>query len=192
MIKEFVIIALLLLPLAAAQAPENSSLNSSFGVENASLDIESLSADCARQYECQKSGQGYWFECGYDEASSDCRCYLGEFSRCNVSRSNISISTPAKQSSWITAWAVAKVYSGKAAAMAINSSLRVKVSVLGALMLLIAFVYFSRRDDSGRDLKRAAHYHKLAENAYGKGDSEKSQKYYELSNYYREKGHQDE
>ncbi|MFH1182177.1 MAG: hypothetical protein V1702_04420 [Candidatus Woesearchaeota archaeon] len=187
MMKEYVVMMLMLVPFAAA---ENQS------VENISLSIENLSLDCAKQFECQKSGQSYWFDCKYDTETSDCRCFLGEFSKCDLSRSTVVIaasneSVP-KAPFWITTLAVAKDYSGKAANLAVNASIRAKIMALAALALLVALVYFSTRDSSGKDLKRAVHYHKLAEKSYEKGDLEKSKEYYELSNYHREKAHENE
>jgi hypothetical protein len=178
MIRVLVILMLLLVPAASAQTK-----------------LQNLSDECALQFECQKANNGYWFDCRYEINTSGCRCFVGDFSSCNISRSSVKsavTNSDEKSSPGITALTMAKSYSVKVVNIIVGASLRAKVLILALVVMLLALVIFLVRDNTEKNLKRAIRYHKAAEEAYKKGDSEKSEKYHELSNYYREKAHENE
>ncbi|MCP3682840.1 MAG: hypothetical protein GY861_09140 [bacterium] len=48
-----------------------------------------LDTECKKQYECQQSGDDYWYDCFED--NGECRCLLGEFSKCDFENSSINL-----------------------------------------------------------------------------------------------------
>jgi hypothetical protein len=166
---------------------------------NESINLTELDDSCAAMFECQKRDGGYWFDCHYDENISDCRCFVGEFSKCNIEKSslysmnitemNLTIS-PHLLLQDITAFAVAQNYGVKVIDAIVGSSLRTKLFTLIMIIAVVMVIYHRTRESPEKNIRKARHYHKLAEKMYEKGDEEKAAKYYELANYHREKAHE--
>ena len=65
-------------------------------LQNATAGFDEKNADCTKRLECrQKPGENnsYWFNCFYDFSINDCRCYVGDYSNCNVTAASTSQGT---------------------------------------------------------------------------------------------------
>lgn len=54
----------------------------------------SESARCAMEHECRIESQyekTFWFGCYFDDSEGICRCYKGDLSQCNISRSSVGL-----------------------------------------------------------------------------------------------------
>jgi len=176
-------------------------LSSTLRVASADINITQLNDRCAQLYECQKREIGYWFDCHYDENIGDCRCYTGEFSKCNVSQStlysldvtevNLSIGAELPRPlEDLPFFAVAKNYGGKAFDWAQQTSFKTKLFALLLFGATITIIYYRNHASVDKDLKKAQKHHRLAEKAHKKGQEEKAAKHYELAEYHREKVHE--
>jgi len=47
--------------------------------------------DCKLQFECQPHGADYWRDCFYDNKTQNCRCFVGEFSSCDLESSSMDL-----------------------------------------------------------------------------------------------------
>ncbi|MBN2454642.1 hypothetical protein JXB11_03785 [Candidatus Woesearchaeota archaeon] len=154
---------------------------------------------CGMVFECQKADDGYWFDCYYDEGTEDCRCFVGDFSECNVSRASSVQMTPQEinltvipEEPELTGFAVAGEYTTKLFSSVKGMGLAAKAFSVVVLIMIVVLIFSGRKDSPEKDLKKARSYHKKAVRAHDKGDDDKAQKYYELSDYYRDKAHDNE
>ena len=171
----FLMVILLILPIAFA-------LNQT---------LEELDAECAKQLECNETNGEYFFDCHFNEQLGECRCFTGDFSKCNASDeadSSVAAAPPGESFFSRAKWYAISVYDA-----AKNTPFWVKIAALTAvIVILLGAYYLVRSEMPDKDLSKARRYHRIATKAHDKGKEEKAEKYYELANYHRERAHENE
>jgi len=159
--------------------------------EELEVNITQKNIECQLRYECRPRGDYFYYDCYFDENISDCRCFVGLFSRCNLEASNLSIiAKPTIRERFRMAYIKDKL---KPIMPLLRLARRVlynwRTGVVGVLVVLIALIVFYayNRDTPSNNLRKARGYHKKAQRLYEKRKYEKAEKYYELAEEYRKR-----
>lgn len=155
------------------------------------LNINQKDLDCQLKHECRPRDDYFYFDCYFDENISDCRCYVGLFSRCNLEASNLSIiAKPSVREKFRITYLKDKL-------RPIMPLLRFakgvlynwRTYVLGLLLILILIIIFYayNRDTPLNNMRKARSHHKKAQKLYEKGKYEQSEKHYKIAEEYRKK-----
>ena len=160
-----------------ASATISAGQNKTAAANFSSLSPQNLTInnrECQLKFECQEKDGLYWFDCGFDQATGSCKCYLGEMYRCKKERSSLVLNETKEPP--------------KAAVVSLPPVQRKEVVSAIIIALLVAFMAYRRlRDSPENNLRKAVHYHKLGEEANEKNKAKKANHYYELAEQYRQK-----
>lgn len=159
--------------------------------ETFELNLSQKNKECQLRFECRPKGDNFYYDCYFDENISDCRCFVGLFSRCNLEASNLSIIA---RSSMGERLRLAYIKDKLRPIMPFLSPLKGilcnwRTYVLGVLIILILIIIFYayNRDTPANNMRKARSHHKKAQALYEKGRYEEAGKHYKMAKDYRKK-----
>lgn len=159
--------------------------------EKIEVNLTQKNRECQLRYECMPHEDYFYYSCYFDENISDCRCFVGLFSMCNLEASNLSIiAKPTPKEIFVVKYVKEKLKSIEPLLILAKGVLyNWRTGVVGILIVLVILIVFYayNRDTPSNNLRKASSYHKKAQELYEKGRYEKAEKYYKLAEEYRKR-----
>ncbi len=169
---------------------ESLNKTAQFG-EKTVMNLSEKNRLCELKYECRPHEDYFYYNCYFDENISNCRCFVGLFSKCRLELSNLSIiAQPTIRDRFRLDYIKDRMRPLKPLFSSAKGILyNWRTYVLGVLLALIVLILFYayNRDTPANNLRKAVSCHKKAQKLYEKGKQKNAEKYYKLSEEYRKK-----